>query len=77
MKPVNFEEANTKLVAPDCADLPVFTDGSQVLSCWRMSFKERASALLLGRAWLNIRTKENTHPPVYLIVKRTAFERTK
>ena len=79
MKPIKFEESNTlfkgyiQTNGEAVADLHVFAHEGELLSCWKMSFKERLLALVFGRAWLCIRTKER-HPPVWLQCYRTAFE---
>lgn len=41
--PVTFKQANTVLKAtiPDVEDLPVFSDGEQVISCWRIPWVRR------------------------------------
>lgn len=76
MKPIEFKEANVKLILTGCGDLPAFRDGRQVISCWKMSFKERIRALISGKVWLGIR-HENTQPPAWLKVMRTAFKKEK
>lgn len=78
MEPVEFEYANWTLrpsgqrysdnvigVGP----LPVWTDGEQCVSCWRMSLKERLAALLFGRVWLAL-LSGRSQPPVLLVVAR-------
>ena len=50
--------------------LPVWTDGEQCVSCWRMSLRERFAALLFGRVWLAV-LSGSTQPPVYVEAKRT------
>lgn len=49
--------------------LPIWTDGEQCVSCWRMSWRERLSALLFGRAWLALLSGE-TQPPAWIRVSR-------
>ena len=50
--------------------LPVWTDGEQCVSCWRMPVRERLSALLFGRVWLAV-LSGSTQPPVYIQAGRT------
>ncbi len=78
-EPNNFPEANRDLLKPDgmtdeeCGSLPVYTDGRECVSLWRMSWRERLSALLFGRAWLFV-LSGGTQPPVAMTVARTVFE---
>lgn len=46
MKPTGFEGSNAggKI-------LPKWSDGKRWVTCWKMSWKERVSALLFGRLW--------------------------
>jgi hypothetical protein len=43
--------------------LPVYDDGTQCLSCWKLSLKERSSVLLKGRIWLCVQGRQ---VPVWL-----------
>lgn len=69
MKPTHFDEANKTLLKPpgmtdeECGSLPVYNDGEQCISCWRMSLRERLAALLFGQVWLYVLSGE-TQPPV-------------
>jgi hypothetical protein len=56
----------------ECADLPIWTDGVQCISCWKMSFRERLAALFFGKVWLTVVFGE-TQPPVALWSKKTIF----
>ena len=79
MKPIKFKEANklwkgyVRTDGEVVKDLPTFAYEDMLLSCWKMSFKERLVALIFGRAWLCIRTKEK-HPPVWIHCYRTGME---
>ena len=65
MKPILFKEANGTLLGKgDVQDLPVFRDGKQVISCWRIPFWQRITLLWKGRVWLYVRGE--THPPVWI-----------
>ena len=78
MNPINFKEATKVLRKPanmtdeECGPLPIYTDGINCVSCWKMSFKERLAALLFGKVWLIIISGQ-TQPPVSLRCKRTVF----
>ena len=77
MKSINFSEANTKLLAgeiPNCVDLPVFKDGKQIISKWKMSWRERLSALFFGIAHVSVRA-QRLSPAIYVWVQRQAFYR--
>ena len=78
MQPVNFELSNRVLQPSHTVyseditgviDLPVWTNREQCVSCWRMSWRERLSALLFGRVWLAVLSGE-TQPPVCIHAER-------
>jgi len=81
MKPSKFDESN-KTLQPSGAKysesvtvvepLHVWTDGEQCVSCWRMSWRERLSALLFGRVWIAALSGQ-TQPPLYAEVAKTYF----
>ena len=72
MKPVKFTEQTIELQPPpgmkDCDPLPIFRDGRQCISKWRLGFRERLSVLFGGHIWLWV-VSGNTQPPVALTVK--------
>jgi hypothetical protein len=79
--PIQFPEANSTLgggpaarygTSDDVLDLAVYKDGQRIISCWRLSWRERLSALLFGRAWLHVWSGQ-THSPVAVEAKRTIF----
>jgi hypothetical protein len=78
MTPTAFAEQNKTLTKPEgvtdeeCRSLPVYNDGMQSVSCWRMSWRERLSALWHGKIWLQIYAGR-TQPPVSLTAARTIF----
>jgi hypothetical protein len=80
MKPIRFEQQTNDL-QPNAAGhggytvytLPVWTDGEQVVSCWKMSLRERISAIVFGRVWLSLLTGSRTSPPVYAQVSSHYF----
>ena len=79
MKPIKFDEANKNLLKPqnmtdeECSSLWVFTDGQQCISCWKMSFKQRLSALIHGKVWLSVCSGQ-TQPPVWVDCCNTVFD---
>jgi hypothetical protein len=80
MEPINFEQANKNLLKPpsmtdeECGSLPVFTDGTQCLSLWKMTWRERLSALLFGKVWLWVISGQ-TQPPVALQASKEVFDK--
>ena len=69
MKPTDFEYANLNFVGGSSGrtvpigELPVWTDKEQCVSLWSMSWRERLSALLFGRVWVNLLCG-GRHPPI-------------
>jgi hypothetical protein len=82
MKPIQFPEANATLAKPpgmtdeECGPLPVFNDGQQSISCWKMTWRERLSALVFGKVWLYV-ISGHTQPPVALEARKTIFVKIK
>lgn len=78
MKPMVFEYSNHVLQpsgqeysenVTKVSPLSVWTDGEQCVSCWKMSLRERLSALLFGRVWLALLSGE-TQPPASVVAGR-------
>ena len=61
---------NVTIVSP----LPIWTDGERCVSCWKMSWRERLSALFFGRVWLAL-LSGRTQPPACLITHRRYFRK--
>ena len=80
MEPTTFPESNCTLYHPEsmtaeeCGPLEVWKDKDRCVSCWRLSLRERLSALLFGRVWLHVNSWGGTQPPVWLMAKRSVFE---
>jgi hypothetical protein len=80
MLPDKFPEANKTLNKPqgmtneECLPLPVFTNGEQCISLWRMTWRERLYALIYGKVWVQVLSGQ-TQPPIALTVAKTIFER--
>lgn len=78
MIPTAFPEQNKTLTKPqgmtdeECGSLPVYNDGEQSVSCWRMSWRERLSALWHGKVWLQVYAGQ-TQPPVSLTAASSIF----
>ena len=79
MKPTKFEQSNRTLLRPsnmtddECSSLDVYTDDNQCISCWRLSWRERLSALLFGKVWVYV-LSGNTQPPIVLVCERDIFK---
>lgn len=56
----------------ECGSLWIYNDGSQCISCWKMSFIQRIKALLYGKVWLSVMSG-NTQPPVWIDCDKTIF----
>lgn len=81
MKPIKFNLSNYLFKAPqylpDCPDVPVLKDvrNGIVVSCWKMSWKERLSSLFLGKCWMI--TYHSSLPPIQLEIKKTLVKESK
>lgn len=68
MIPIEFPEANLRLVGPpgvsDILPLPVFTDGRHVASVWELSDEEIADLVKTRRLYLVV--VGQTHPPLLM-----------
>ena len=67
MKPANFILANSTVGTPQAGEdviaaLPIFNDGERSLSCWKLSWRERLSALVFGRAWVWVKSGKSMPP---------------
>lgn len=72
MKPISFPEA-TRLSQPSgrlysdnvigVEPLPMWTDGEQCVSLWRLSLWERLSLLIRGTIWVQVLSGP-TQPPI-------------
>lgn len=78
MKAIKFPQANKNLLKPtsmtdeECSNLWVFCNGIECISCWKLTWKQRLSALLFGKVWLSV-LSGHTQPPVWLDCARTVF----
>ena len=75
MKPVEFKHQNIVFAKdqPEYQPLPALKIESQtgeVISCWKLSFKERIQVLFFGRVWLSLMSFNKPLTPSYLAVNR-------
>lgn len=71
MEPIEFPQMNSKLLAgdiPNCDDLPVCKDGRRIVSIWRMSWREKLSALFFGTVFVSV-LAPRTSPPIAVWVQ--------
>lgn len=54
MTPIEFPQQNNVLAKhqPQYLPLPVFMDGVETISCWRLTIMERLTLLFTGKLWL-------------------------
>ncbi len=80
MEPMKFDESNKDLLKPqgmtdeECGSLPVWTNGKECISCWKMNWRERLSALCFGKIWLSVLSGQ-TQPPVSLMAAKQIFKK--
>jgi len=75
MKPVEFKHQNV-VFAKDQKEyqplpaLKLNTTEGEVISCWRMSFKERMKVLFTGKVWISLMSFNKPLTPSYMSVNR-------
>lgn len=80
MEPIQFPQANKNLLKPEnmtdeeCSSLPVFTDGQQCISLWKMTWIERLNVLLFGKLWVFV-ISGYTQPPIGFMVNKDIFRK--
>lgn len=75
MKPVEFKHQNVVFAKdqPEYQPLPALkldTPEGEVISCWRLSLKERLQVLVFGRVWLSLMSFKKPLAPSFLAVNR-------
>ena len=75
MKPVEFKHQNIVFAKdqPEYQPLPALRIDSpegEVVSCWRLSLKERLKVLVFGRVWMSLMSFNKPLTPSYLAVDR-------
>ena len=68
MKPTEFKHQNIVYAKdqPDYTPLPALrldSKNGEVISCWKMSLKERLIVLFTGRVWLSLLSFNKPLPP--------------
>lgn len=75
MKPKNFPEANVNFAKnqPEYLQLPAFKNDSQegeVVSCWKLSFRERMRVLVKGEIWVSMMSFNKPLTPSLITTKK-------
>ena len=75
MKPVKFKHQNVVFAEnqPEYIPLPALKINSQqgdIISCWKMGFKERVIVLFTGKIWLSLMSFNNPLVPCFMSVER-------
>lgn len=75
MKPIKFKYCNVVYAEnqPEYQNLPALkleTDNGEVISCWKLSFKERLIILFTGKMWLSLLSFNKPLTPSFLSVNR-------
>lgn len=69
MNPIQFKEANGKLLAgdiPNCEDLTVYKDGKYITSCWELTPLDMIKLMKTRKVYLSVMAPD-TSPPVMLM----------
>ncbi len=76
MKPIEFKEQNVTYAKdqPEYQPLPAFksdTPQGEVISCWKLTIRERLILLFTGRLWVSLMTFNRPLTPSYFTVKKS------
>ena len=75
MKPIKFKECNVNFAEnqDEYNTLPAFrnnTTQGEVITCWKLSFKERLKVLFFGCVWLNLLSFNNPLTPSFMTTNK-------
>ena len=75
MKPTTFKHQNIVFAKdqPEYQPLPALkldTPEGEVISCWKMSWKERINVFITGRVWLSLMSFNKPLTPSFMSVNR-------
>lgn len=77
IEPIKFPEHNRELGAPltmpECKPLPVWTDSTVCISCWKVPFWLRIKVLFTGKIWLFVYGGK-TQPPVSIEINHPFYQ---
>lgn len=76
MKPVEFQEQNIVFAKdqPEYLPLPAFKNDSpqgEVISCWKLSFRERLRILFTGKLWVCLMMFGKPLTPSFFTTKKS------
>jgi len=76
MKPIEFKEQNVVFAKdqPEYKPLPAFKNDSpqgEVISCYKLSFRERVQILITGRLWVSVLSFNKPLTPQFLSVYKS------
>jgi len=82
MKPITFKECNSEFAKnqKQYKTLPAYYDNGKeghVVTCWKLSFKERIRILFKGKVWMSLMTFKNPLQPSLLSSKKSDILITK
>ena len=70
MKPIKFKQQNITYTAPaemtdeECGALPACRHENGIISCWKMTLRERLKILFTGLLWFDV--VGVSQPPIWL-----------
>lgn len=75
MKTINFKHQNTIFAKnqPEYNPLPALkldTPEGEVISCWKLNFKERLKILFTGKLWVSLMMFNKPLTPMFMSVNR-------
>lgn len=75
MKPIKFKECNVTFAKdqPEYNQLPAFKDNGpegEVVTCWKLTFKERLRILFKGKVWLCLLSFNQPLTPSFMTTKK-------
>lgn len=81
MKPKKFKEANVVFTKdqPEYQPLPAYRAESpqgEVVTCWKLSFRERLRILFTGEVWLCMLSFNNPLTPTFMTTEKSEILNT-
>lgn len=73
MKPIKFKHQNVVFAEnqDEYLNLPALKlDSGEVISCWKMSFKDRFKVLLTGKVWISLLSFNKPLTPYLMSINR-------
>lgn len=71
MKPAPFKEQNYTFKDSKYEDLPAFISDREVISMWRMTWRERLHCLFRGYLWVSV--ADIAPAPIYITAEKSIF----